>query len=246
MAEPEARERWRPTRTSVVAGAMVIVGLGLTELSWWFLLLVALGSFGPGVLREMGWLHDKDEFQRRTDHRAGYHAFLASGLVACVLVAFLRSGERAVQNPEGLATLFLALLVFTWLFSSLLAYWGAQKTATRILIGFGCAWLAFTIASNVGREWSGWPALLLHPLLTAPFFVLAWLARRRPQVTGILLLAASVCFFFLFRMHTEVDLEGVVPIFFLGPLLASGVALLAEGKNRECPDDAEEVLTTGP
>lgn len=26
---------------------------------------VTLGTFGPGILRELGWLKDKDEFERR-------------------------------------------------------------------------------------------------------------------------------------------------------------------------------------
>ena len=88
MAESQVRQRWRPTQTTLVAGAVVIAGFWLTSLSWWFLLLVALGTLGPGLLREIGWLNDKDEFQRRADHRAGYHAFLTTGFVAFVLVAF--------------------------------------------------------------------------------------------------------------------------------------------------------------
>ena len=114
MAEPEARERWRPTRTTLVAGGLVLAGLFLTEVNWWFLLLAGLGALGPGFLREVGWLHDKDEFQRRADHRAGYHAFLAVALVAFVFMAFFRSGERAIEHTDRLATLFLALLWFTW------------------------------------------------------------------------------------------------------------------------------------
>ena len=50
---------------SLIAGGIVIAGFFLMSVSWWFLLLVGLGTLGPGFLREMGWLHDKDEFQRR-------------------------------------------------------------------------------------------------------------------------------------------------------------------------------------
>ena len=229
-----------------MAGGRVIAGLLLTSLSWWFLLLTALGTFGPGILREMGWLRDKDEFQRRADHRAGYHALLTSGLVSFVLVAFFRSGGT-MENSHRLATSFLALLWFTWFLSSLLAYWGPQKTAARILLVFGSVWLVFTIISNLGPEWTGWAALLLHPLPAVPFFALAWLSRRRPRVTGILLLAVSVFFFQFFGLFSE-GIEGVISttfILFLGPLLASGVALLGAGKKSECPEEAEEVLMTG-
>jgi len=230
MARSEFRE-WRPTRTSLFAGGLILIGFWLTSVSWWFLLLVGLGTFGPGVLREMGWLGDKDEFQRRADHRAGYHAFLTAGFAAFGLVAFFRSGERVVRDSEELATLFLALLWFTWFLSSLLAYWGTEKTVVRILSVFGFAWLGFAILGNVGSEWSGWPALLLHPLLSAPFFVLAWVSKRWPRPAGILLLVAALFFFQFFQMFRRDNLalvtEGVTFILFLGPLLASGIALLA-------------------
>jgi len=248
MTETTSGKRWRPARTTVVAGSMVMAGFVLLGVSWWFLLLVALGAFGPGILREMGCLHDRDEFQRRADHRAGYHAFLACGLVACGLVALFRSGEREIRDPEELATLFLALVWFVWIFSSLLAYWGAQKTAARILVGFGCAWLAFTIASNVGSEWTGWPALLLHPLLTLPIFGLAWLSRGWPRVSGVLLLAAAALLFELFGLFRRDNLglvtQGVTFLLFLGPLIASGIALLA-ARPRDGEDDAEELLVAG-
>ena len=138
MAEPSGRKRWRPSRTNLIAGGLVIAGFLLTEVSWWFLLLAAAGTFGPGILREMGWLRDKDEFQRRAHYRAAYHAFLAVGLLAFVLVAFFRSGGT-FEHPHRLATSFLALLWFTWFLSSLLSYWGAQKTAARLLIVFPVA-----------------------------------------------------------------------------------------------------------
>jgi len=250
MADTRTRARWRPTRTNLVAGGLVIAGLGLSELSWWFLMLVALGTFGPGLLREMGWLHDKDEFQRRAGHRAGYHAFLAGGLAAFALVAFFRSGERVVKDPQEVATLLLALMWFTWLLSSLLAYWGAQRTASRILLVFGSVWFLFTVASNVGSEWSGWAALLLHPLLTVPFFFLAWLSGRMPRLTGTLLLVASGFFFWFFGMFRGDNLgmisQGITFILFIGPLIAAGVALLGAANNNGPGDDADEVLISGP
>ena len=150
-----------------------------------------------------------------------------------------------MEHPHRLVSFFLALLWFTWFFSSLLAYWGAQKTAARVLIAFGSVWLVFAIISNLGPEWTGWAALLLHPLLAAPFFVLAWLSGRWPRIAGVLLLAVSVFFFRFFGLFSE-GIEGVisdVSILFLGPLLTSGVALLCSEKKRERPEDVEEVPT---
>ena len=230
----------------------MIAGFLLTGLSWWFVLLSATGTFGPGILRELGWLRDQDEFQRLAAHRAGYHAFLTVGLAAFVLVAFIRSGERMIKDPLELATLFLAILWCTWFFSSLLAYWGPQKTATRVLYGFGSVWLVFTILSNLGSEWNGWAALLLHPLLTVPFFAMAWLSSRWPRIAGTILLAASIFFFQFFGLFQRENLglitQGITFILFPGPLIASGLALLlfAVPKNTDVEDTREELDTANP
>lgn len=246
MPESKSQERWRPTRATLIAGVVVITGFALSEVSWWFFLLVALGTFGPGVLRELGLLQDQDEFQRRAAHRAGYHAFLTTGMVAFFVVSYVRSGDRVMEDAQELATLFLALLWFTWFLSSLLSYWGAQKASSRILIAFGFVWLAFTIVSNLGPEWTGWAALLLHPLLAAPFFLLAWLSGRRPRITGLLLVAVSILMFqslrFFQRDMSKIN-DGVTVILFIGPLLASGVALLTGGKKEE---ETEEGLEGTP
>jgi len=245
MAEPGKKPRWRPSRTNLIATGLILAGFGLAEVSWWFILLVGMGIFGPGILREFGLLRDKDEFQRRADHRAGYHAFLAAGIAACALLAWFRSGEREIKDPQELTTLFFALLCFVWIFSSLLAYWGAQRTAARILIGFGVGWLIFTIADSLGPEWNGWLALLLHPLITLPFFVLAWLSKRMPRISGVLLLVACVYFFDRFgifqRDHLGLVTQGVTFLLFICPLLACGIALVAlrdeEDETTEIPDE---------
>ena len=54
MPESPASTSWRPTPTNLVAGALVLAGFGLSGLSWWFLLLTAAGTFGPGLLRAKG------------------------------------------------------------------------------------------------------------------------------------------------------------------------------------------------
>lgn len=242
MIEAKTRTGWRPTRTHLIAGGMVIAGFLLTSVSWWFLLLAGAGAFGPGILREMGWLHDQDEFQLRAAHRAGYHAYLVVGLVSFCLVAFFRSDDRMIKDPEELATFFLAILWFTWFFSSLLDFWGPQKTAARILYAFGIVWLVFTIVSNLGSEWTGWTALLLHPLLTLPFFVLAWLSRRWPRIAGVLLLVASIFLMQLFGFFDSSPLglatRGITFTLFLGPLIASGIALLCTGQNDEVAEES--------
>lgn len=241
MSERDLATKWQWLQVTLIAGLLVIAGLLLTGVSWWFLLLTAAGAFGPGILRELGWLRDKDEFQLLSHYRAGYHAYVTTGLMAFVMVAYFRSSEKTIDHPQELATLFLATLWFTYLLSSLISFWGAQKAAFRFLVAFGCVWLAFAILSNVGKEWTGWTALLLHPLLAVPFFALAWLSTRWPRTTGGLLLVAGAFFVQFFGMFRRPNLafidQAVTFVFFIGPLLASGVTLLAVGAGKTEPDD---------
>lgn len=240
MRNARSAPRWLPRPTSLVAAGLVVAGFLLTNLSWWFLLLAAAGTFGPGILRELGALRDQDEYQRLTAYRAGYHAYLAGGLVAFVLVAFIRSADRTFADPQELATLLLVVLWFAWLLSSLFAYWGVQTAAFRILLGFGGAWLLFAILSNTGSEWTGWTALLLHPLLAAPFFALAWASQRWPRIAGASLLVVAACFlqFFGFfrRDHLALINQAVTFVLLVGPLLACGLALVTQGDQREYDD----------
>lgn len=240
MAELPKWFPWRPTRATLVAAAIVTAGILLTGVSWWFVALVALGAFGPGVLRELGWLNDKDEFQRRAAQRAGYHAFLVAGLAAFFLVAYFRSGDRQVKDPQELSTLFLVLLWCTWLFSSLFAYWGARKTAVRILLIFGTAWLLFVVAESVGERTRPL-GFIMHSLPILPFFIIAYIARRLPRVAGVLLVGAAAFLVYFFGWY-KVGRSGfvnqsVTMILFIGPLLASGAALLG-ARGRESPPEA--------
>ncbi|RMG47815.1 MAG: hypothetical protein D6718_02880 [Acidobacteria bacterium] len=236
MSLAETIRRWRPGPVALVAGGLIGAGFLLTGVSWWFFLLVGLGTFGPGVLRELGWLRDKDEFQRLAAYRAGYHAYLATGFAGVLFVAYLRSGVRELRHPEELATFFLGLVWFSWILSTLINFWGPVRAARRLLVGFGCAWLAFAIASNVGSEWTGWPALLLEPLLTVPFFALAWAAGHFPRTAGALLLLSCAALFVglgFWRVRLGLAVTALTVLLFLGPLLASGLALLAAPRERE-------------
>jgi hypothetical protein len=71
MSEHLKRFPWRPSLVTLVATGLIVLGMALTWVNWAFFILVGAGMFGPGVLRELGWVHDRDEFQRRGIHRAG-------------------------------------------------------------------------------------------------------------------------------------------------------------------------------
>ncbi len=217
---------WHPTPATLIGAGLVLLGVMLTDVSWWFLLLSGLGASGPGLLRELGWLRDKDEFARRAAQRAGYHAFLVTSLFAFLTLAYTRSGERNLRNPEELTTLLLSLLWFVWLLSSLLAYWGARKAAVRLLTGFGICWLAFCVADS----WQTPLGMLMSSLPALPFFLLAWLSKRWPRVAGALLIAAGVFMYLFFDFASDkrggLVVNTGVAILLVGPLLASGAALL--------------------
>lgn len=231
-------DRWRrPTPATLVAGGMVVLGFALMQVHSAFLLLAALGTFGPGLLRELGWLRDQDEFQRRAAHRAGYHAFLATGFLVFLLVIAFRSPEVTETHYDALVNGILSLLWFTWFLSWLLAYWGPRRGAQTLLIAFGVVWLIFNVVGNLDSAM----ALLMQSLLALPFFALAWLARRWPRLAGALLVGVAVWLGWFFDMGALLGPDPLtkgrltVLVLFIGPLLAGGLALLT---GREVPDES--------
>jgi hypothetical protein len=242
MARLLARIGWRPTKATLIAAALIILGMVLADINWGFLFLVGLGMLGPGLLRELGWLKDQDEFQRQAARRAGYHAFLVTGFLAFFLVGLLRSGYKGIKDPEEVVSLLLVVLWFTWVLSSLLGYWGPKRTARTILITFGIFWLLFNIVGNL----YSFTALVMQSLVAVPFFVLALAARRWPKVAGVLLIAASGFFFYFFGLYRIFGSEplargrGFVIVLFFGPLFASGVALLRCGSSDDPKEKEQE------
>lgn len=241
---PSARGRALRRPATWIGGLLVTAGLVLVELNWWFLLLSALGACGPGLLRELGWLRDEDEYQRRVAHRAGYQAFLVTAFAAFVVVAALRVHEGELRNPGEAATLLLSLMWVSWLLSSLVAYWGARKASVRLLLGFGLAWLAFALA-DAGPHPLGW---LMASLPVLPFLLLAALVTRWPRLAGLLLVAAAVGLYILFGYYREDHMGGLivntqVAVLLCGPLLGCGLALLRQGRGEE---EADSIPVTPP
>jgi hypothetical protein len=220
--------RWRPSPATLIAGGVVLLGFVLAQwYRWGFIAMIGVGTFGPGILRELGWLRDQDEFQRGAAHRAGYHAFIVTGLAAFLIYAYTRSGGT-LKQAEELSLVYIALLWFTWMFSSLFSYWGPHKTAFRVLLTFGCVWGVFNIISDLHD-----PVAMAMQLLvtTAPFFILAYVSRRSPRVAGGLLIALSAFFLAVYFGTSRFNFLALVvkistAVLFVGPLLASGVALL--------------------
>lgn len=238
-----------PPLSGMIAGSLVILGLLLSMLvGMGFLILAGLGAFGPGILRELGWLRDQDEFQREAAYRAGYLAYLTGGFAAVLAISALRWQDANLEGPAGWIMLVLVILWTTWLSSSLLRYWGAKKTASRVLIVFGSFWVVFVIAAIIGEPPStpleAMLAMLMGSVVVVPFFVLAWTAGRRPRGTGaVLLVVAAFLFVLTFPTWLARSMESsamlLTSALLLVPLIASGLALLRE----ESSDDekGEEV-----
>jgi hypothetical protein len=245
-----------PPLPGLIAGALVVLGVVL----WMFvsksLLVVAgLGVVGPGILRELGWLKDHDEFQRQAAHRAGYHAYLVGGLVAVLVY----SAEHWRPSTGGSSDLLLNIMVVMWLawmFSALLRYWGARKTASSVLIVFGSFWALFVIASLMGESgapkadisvWEVVLGVLTGASVISAFFVPAWTAFRWPRPTGRILLLITLLFFVVFTTPAlgrpggpAVWTRLFTSVLLLGPLLVSAVALLQERTDAD-EDGREDV-----
>lgn len=226
-----------PSLTGLIAGGLVILGVALFMFVHKGLLVVAgLGTFGPGILRELGWLGDQDEFQREAAHRAGYHAYLVGGFVALLVYAALEVWEAQLQASSEWVLFVLVALWLAWLFSSLMEFWGARRTASTVLLVFGSFWAVFAIATIISEAGTTSPGdavlgVLASLGIVGPFFLLAWAAQRWPRATGVLLLVVSVAFLMAFkpgagtqRWSTTLLTDALLIV----PLAASGIALLRE------------------
>jgi len=236
----ERRKRALPPLPGLIAGALVAVGI----LLWMFvskgLLFVAgLGAFGPGILRELGWLRDHDEFQRQAAHRAGYHAYLVGGMAAVAVLALLHWRATTAEAATEWIRFLVVVLWLTWMFSALLSYWGAATTTSRLLRIVGAFWAVFVVATLVGefRPPTTAEAVRLDLLglaagtfFVAPFFLLAWTVRRWPRPTALALLGVAALVLVVLRRTPALPLSTVVMTRTLmaGPMVAAGVALILE------------------
>lgn len=241
--KPPRRTSRRPSPVALVQTGLVAAGFGLSSVSWWFLLLVGAAAVGPGLLRELGVLRDQDEFARQAARRAGYHAYLAGLAIMFVFAAIFRTETPVEAEPGEMAELALIVLWFTWLLSWLLSYWGPRKMAARVLYAFGAVWLLFNVLANLTSS----VALIMQSLLAVPFFVLGWMAGRWPRPAGVLLILASIWFASMFdtleRVFSTDPFDNGAPfvlVLFIGPLLASGIALLWVRRGEEAEDDGNE------
>ncbi len=225
-SNPRPERRIKASPIGIASVALVVAGLFLgatVNMAW--LILLAVGSFGPGLLREAGLLKDRDEFQHQITIRSGYRAYLAGGIFLTAVVIARTWGLRNLDDTAFPAGPVLALMLVTYFISYLTGYWGAQKAAFRILIAFGSFWMVFSILSGLAE---GVVSILMQCLVPLPFFLLAFLSRRWPRVVGLFLVLFGIVAFFSFDLYKALgERPGqlfVVVLLFL-PLVYSGIAL---------------------
>lgn len=237
-----------PSMPGLIAAGLVTAGVVL----WMFvskglLFIAGLGAFGPGIVRELGWLKDHDEFQRQAAHRAGYHAYLVGGLAAVFVLAVLQWTDSTAEDAAEWVRFLVVVLWLTWMFSALMAYWGAQRTTAILLRTVGSFWALFVIADlfgsgirlpqNAHELWLGLLGLGAGIMFVGPFFFGAWAAHRWPRQTGLALLGIGLIFLTWLGGPGPRPLATafMTDLLLTGPLIASGIALL-----RETPRPAAE------
>ena len=226
-----ARKRFSPV--GFIAVALVVAGLvlGITT-HMGFMSLMAVGAFGPAVLRQLGLLSDLDEFQREAAAKSGLRAYVVTGILLMVVVIAENWHRLSLGNEQVPASTVVIVMLVVYYSSYCLSFWDTRKAVARVLLTFGLLWLVFVVLSHA-RE----PLSLLGEALVVPgpFILAAILCRWWPRVVGLLLLVVSVWSIFFFHMlplgatgSQEVLRSAFTFVLIPLPLTVAGVALIAD------------------
>ncbi len=209
-----------------------------------FLAVVALAVFAPSILRELGIIRDADEYTLGVMRRAGFHAALAVGALIFLdhglALAGLYPGTTSLAEPMILgAEALRKALIWVFLISYLIQYWGARGGVARVLLGAAVMSLA-PVAFLLRPEDYPWPGIWAATAIgsAAVMAAMAWVVSRRPRAGGTLLLV--VCVVALAALATTGLSEPQVRWGVIGAMLqaalvfgVTGVALLRETSARE-------------
>jgi hypothetical protein len=155
------------------------------------------------------------------------------------VLALLDWRATTAEDTTEWIRFIVVVLWLTWMFSSLLSYWGAKKTVSVLLLSVGSFWAVFVIATLTGefqvpRTADDIRLMLLGfgagIMFVGPFFLLAWTVRRWPRVTGWTLLAVSVLLLIVLLRTPDQQWSTIVMTrtMLVGPMVAAGIALLIE------------------
>jgi len=241
----EARLRRLPSADWLAFG-IGVAGMAASYLRPPLLGITLLAVITPSVLRETGLLRDADEFTRGVMHRAGFHALaVVIGLVAANYMLMAtglydpRSHTSAgmITHPFPDETIRKAL-VWVFLISYLIQYWGARRGVAWVLVGVAVMTLA-PLAALLRPGFYPWPGLLaaITGGTAAAMAGLAWFVRRRPRIAGwVLLTLFAAALVFALRQTTDPRVGWtMLSVIFQVALVfgVTGVALL------KAPDEEE-------
>jgi len=233
-----ALRHWGFSPVGMVAVLLVFVGFFLAvTVHEVFFALLAMGAFGPGLLRQFGVIRDLDECQKRASVEAAHRAFLAAGLFLTAVIIARNWGRLDLGHDLVPAHLVLALLLVVYAVSYCLSFWDPRQAAFLVLLSFGIFWLVFTVLSH-GNE----PVVVLIEggTVAVPLILAAFLARRWPRIIGLLLVAASIAAVVHYhliptmgltpeRVFGKIGLIILLPL----PLALMGLALLGRRASTE-------------
>ncbi len=208
--------------------------------------ITLLAVIAPSVLRETGLLRDADEFTRGVMHRAGFHALAVVILLVAAnyLLIATRLYDPLAHASAGITTqpfpdeTIRKALVWVFLISYLIQYWGAPGGVAWVLVG-AAVMTVVPLVILLRPEPYPWPGLLTAITCgTAAAMVgLAWFVRRRPRIAGwVLLTLFAVILVFSGRPMTDSRVAwSMLSVIFQVALVfgVTGVALLKAPNEEE-------------
>jgi len=198
---------------------------------------IIVAVFAPSVLREIGVLRDADEWSRGIMHRAGFHGLLAVGGIIALNYLLILFGwfepTEELRLPFADETMRKAV-IWVFLVSYLIQYWGAREGVFRILLGAALVGLAPLVA--VVRYPDHLGTYLLGSLINAAVMLgPAFLVRGWPRLgAGVLLFLLCALVVFGVTTVTPSNLEaarwGMIQVWLQAGLIfgITGLALLRE------------------
>ncbi len=188
-----------------IALVLAITGLILSHIpspgwsSW--IGLLGFAVFGPPLLREFGILNDEDEYTRDIRWRSGFHAALALAVLVFlnkILYPLIASHPEAMARkiyffPPDYLRQFLVLV---FLISFLIQYWEPVKGVFKILLGLGFLVLIEIFPAFLTLQDDQTETKLMYFIicagLVAVFTAMAFLSRKKPRISGYLLLLSGI------------------------------------------------------
>ena len=223
------------------------IGVGAMFLHYlWppLLAVVALAVFAPSILRELGIIKDADEYTLGVMRRAGFHAALAVGALIfldhALAIMGLHPGRQSPAEPMVLGSETLRkALIWVFLISYLIQYWGARGGVARVLLGAAVMTLA-PVAFLLSPGDYPWPGTFAAVAIGSAVVMaaLAWIVNRTPRAGGALLVTVCIVALAALAKTGLADPRarwGVISVMLQAALVfgVTGVALLRETRTKE-------------